>query len=250
MFRDRLRSQSWRVLGLADGCGAEHMVRDVALLHDAAREGIPPTLRFYTWSPPAVSLGRFQSDDGIDLSYARRRGWDVVRRPTGGRAVLHQHELTYGLALPPSVVGGVGVRTSYRVLIAALEAGIDTLLTREPRTPPAMIGLEDAPAEPQSSATSRGEPNCFALAAECDTIVPEGKLIGSAQARHAGALLQHGSILLDVEPEAWSALFGSRGRLASLRELLGEAPAIGTVLEAVVDGFRSLAADMVRKERD
>ncbi len=225
----RLRAAGLRVRRDAAASGPENMAADEALLEQAAREALPPTLRFYTWTPPAVSLGRFQQGDGIRLEFARDRGWDVVRRPTGGRAVLHQHELTYGLVLPPSVVGGVGVRTSYRVFSAALNGGLRRLLGTEPV------------AAPEGCEASRStQPNCFALASECDSLVPGGKLVGSAQVRRRGALLQHGSILLDAEPEGWEALFGTRGRLVTLRQLLGARPAEADVAAAVEAGFRSL----------
>lgn len=202
------------------------MERDVALLDAAAEEGIPPTLRFYAWNPPAVSLGRFQSEAEIDRAYLARRGWDLVRRPTGGRAVLHHLELTYSLVLPPSIVAGAGVRTSYAVLSRALNQGLAGLLSA-PVTAPA----------PGCEVPARGVVNCFALASECDTLVPGGKLVGSAQVRRQGALLQHGSILLDAEPEAWAALFGDAGRLVTLKQLLGAVPEMHRVEAAVLHGF-------------
>lgn len=310
----RLASQLWRVLYPGAASGADNMALDCALLRSASREESPPTLRFYLWAPAAVSLGRFQSTAGISLDYAARRGWDLVRRPTGGRAVLHQRELTYSITLPPSMVGGAGVRTSYAVLTRALNAGIGSLLRppevchREP-SPESQPGVRQAvraidvcsgPGEgvaiPVERATSfqgdrhgarkpspysagsqaprddtsewdrhgarevsrfpvgsqapgddrigraarRIQPNCFALAEECDTLVRSGKLIGSAQVREGGALLQHGSILLDAEPEAWKALFGTTGRLITLRSLLGRPTDPAEVVHAVLAGFRSM----------
>jgi lipoyl(octanoyl) transferase len=258
------------------------MAVDLALLRAAAREAAPPTLRFYAWEPPAVSLGRFQSPEGIDLEYARRRGWDVVRRPTGGRAVLHHLELTYSLVLPPSAVGGAGVRTSYCVLARALNAALYGV--RRPAaafTPPdatpgtqeephlagpfALLGTAappsanhrgrrgrrrlrfpytHTPTHPHTHTPTHLNPaNCFAHAAGCDTVVPGGKLAGSAQVRRDGALLQHGSILLDAEEEAWTALFGSPGRLVTLRHLLGAAPAPEEVAAAVLNGFLALGVE-------
>jgi lipoyl(octanoyl) transferase len=215
------------------------MALDVALLREAVAGEIPPTLRFYTWSPPAVSLGAFQAADGIDRGYLRSRGWDLVRRPTGGRAVLHQHELTYSLVLPPAVVGGAGVRTSYRVLTAALNAGLRSVLDWRLRI--ADFAIEGLGTRDSGLGTRDSTPNCFALASECDTLVPEGKLVGSAQVRKEGALLQHGSILLDAEPDAWNALFGTAGRLVTLRQLLrGEIPDEETVAEAVCRGFQGI----------
>jgi len=231
-FRERLVSQVWRVVHTDPADGPWNMAVDEGLLEAAGREVAPPTLRFYAWRPPAVSLGRFQDSGGVDLDYARARGWDVVRRPTGGRGVLHQHEVTYSLTLPPSLVAGVGVRTSYAVLTAGLHAGLRSLLG-------ASFTPEEGAAAPACE-RGAGVANCFALASECDTLVPEGKLVGSAQVRRAGALLQHGSILLDAEPLAWTALFGSPGRLVTLRQILGGAPEPRRVAEAVTEGFRSL----------
>src|SRR5688500_6430566 len=169
-LRQRMTLRPWRVVHTPPADGASNMAVDVALLEAAAREESPPTLRFYAWDPPAVSLGHFQCTDGIDLEYARRRGWDEVRCPTGGRAVLHQHELTYSIVLPPSVLGGAGVRTSYAVLTTALNVGLRQLLG----------GDWSRASSPSVSACGErrvGQPNCFALPAECDTLLPEGKLV-------------------------------------------------------------------------
>ena len=227
-LRRRIGEQPWQVLHTEPASGAWNMALDVALLDAAVREELPPTLRFYAWDPPCVSLGRFQSADGIQTDYLTARGWDLVRRPTGGRAVLHHLELTYSIVLPPSVVGGVGVRSSYALLVECLNGGLATLL------PPAA-----PPTAPACDARSSREANCFALAGECDTLVADGKLVGSAQVRRDGALLQHGSILLDAAPEAWAALFGTTGRLVTLRQLLGKTPQPEQVAEAVMAGFWS-----------
>jgi lipoate-protein ligase A len=89
--------------------GKENMARDEALLAEGT-----PALRFYRWSPPCVSLGYFQNAAAdIDLDYLTREGIDLVRRPTGGRAVLHEHELTYAVVLPESLLPA-GVVPSYR----------------------------------------------------------------------------------------------------------------------------------------
>jgi len=206
------------------------MELDEALLAEACSRG-DPLLRVYAWNPPCVSLGRFQDAGGIDLEYARARGWDVVRRPTGGRAVLHQHEVTYAVALPPSLVAGVGVRSSYTVLAGALHAGLRAMLRS-----PAAVGSGGSHTGRVRSAS------CFAAADECDVITADGKLVGSAQVRRGGGLLQHGSILLDAEPAAWAALFGTAGRLVTLRQLLGRHIPHSEARAAVVTAFASLSA--------
>jgi len=213
------------------------MATDQALLDAAVSGAAPPTLRFYTWDPPAVSLGRFQDARGVNEEYARSRGWDVVRRPTGGRGVLHQFELTYSIVLPPSVLAGVGVRTSYSVLVGSLNAGLRLLLG-------ASVGEPGPDGAARCTTGSSRAANCFALASECDTLVPGGKLVGSAQIRKGGALLQHGSILLDLEPEAWTALFGEPGHPVALRGLLGFLPAPVDVEAALVAGFAAWGIDL------
>lgn len=242
LFARRLQATPWCVFSLLAGAGPEHMATDGALLAAAAQEAIPPTLRFYTWSPPAVSLGRFQRPAGINLDYATARGWDIVRRPTGGRGVLHQHELTYAIVLPPSVVHGVGVRSSYAVLTGLLEAGLGALLGRvewnaERETANEPTSRAAGAAAPGCAARTLHQPNCFALPAECDTLVGGRKLVGSAQVRRGGALLQHGAILLDAEPEAWRQLFQEVGRLITLRDLLGTRPSPECVMGALCSGL-------------
>jgi len=219
------------------------MGRDEALLAEAAAGGASAVLRFYTWAPPAVSLGRFQRVEGVNLEYAARRGWDVVRRPTGGRGVLHQHELTYAIVLPPDIVGGVGVRSSYRVLTGLLEVGLQRLGAG------AGWDLNPCPGSSRPTSGRAGSPaNCFALAAECDTVVGQGKLVGSAQVRRDGALLQHGAILLDAEPDAWEALFGEPGRLLSLRTLLGRRPSCEEVQAALCAGLTARGVALEAEE--
>lgn len=226
-FRERLTRVAWSLRLDGAATGNLNMATDVDLLHAAARQQTSPVLRFYQWDPPAVSLGRFQAPDGINLEAVERRGWDLVRRPTGGRGVLHQHEVTYSIVLPPSVVGNVGVRTSHAVLTGLLNDGLRRLLPKS----------SELIRPPACEARTNRTPNCFALTGECDTVTTTGKLVGSAQARHAGALLQHGSILLDADRDAWTELFGGPGRLTTLRDLLGRNVEAPEVHEALVDEF-------------
>jgi len=184
---------------------------DWALLERAAQGG-PPVLRLYGWEPPCLSLGRFQEAADLPVR-ARALGLEAVRRPTGGRAVLHHQEVTYSVILPPALVADAGIRTSYAVLSGALNAALAPLADAQRSTPNAQCSPREA---------HRATPNCFALASECDTLVAGRKLIGSAQVRHAGALLQHGSLLLAVDRPLWAALFGEVGAPVTLGELTGE----------------------------
>jgi len=226
----RLGRRRWRLLVDPPAPGDQNMALDAALLRSAIGGG-PPTLRFYTWAPPAVSLGRFQDADvGIDWGYCRRRAWHAVRRPTGGRAVLHQMELTYSIVLPPDVLGAEGLRGSYCLFKAALEASLGRWVGAagiaagdEPRTG-APVGCDGGETGCAVPAPRRPPASCFARVAEGDIAAAGGKLVGSAQARSGRAMLQHGSILLDRDEEAWKALFGTPGALCTLRDLTGTVP--------------------------
>lgn len=222
------------------------MRRDKALLDAVAQGTSPPTLRFYAWSPPAISLGRFQSEDEIDLSICRQRGWDVVRRPTGGRAVLHDREITFSIVVPLALVAHVGVLPSYCLFTSALNralAGLHPALKA--------CGTESGGDGPGSAASETrfrrrvlrtkggmaAPASCFAVPSAADSLVAGRKLVGAAQVRRNGALLQHGSILLEVDRQAWRELFGEVGELVTLRELLPELPPVAEIVERIACGF-------------
>jgi lipoate-protein ligase A len=184
---------------LNDGAlvGAENMARDARLLERCiAGEG--PFLRVYGWARPTLSLGYFQREEDVaEAGAAERLGVDCVRRFTGGGAILHQHELTYAVALPAGHPWArLDVTASYleitRPLVGLLRSrGLDV----------SFRGGTEAP---------RKTENCFAGAACPDLVVQGRKILGSAQRRRQGALLQHASLLLDVDLALWSALFGGR----------------------------------------
>lgn len=175
---------AWRLRDdLAAGLDAAgHMAADLAMLDEVAA-GAAPALRLYRWSPPALSLGRFQPHDDVDFDACRRRGVEVVRRPTGGRALLHGADLTYAVALPLPALGAArdSVDARYQVLAGALIAGL------------AELGVTAAVAR----AGGPPGPVCFAGQQGADLRVGERKVCGSAQLSRDGAVLQHGSILLD-----------------------------------------------------
>jgi lipoate-protein ligase A len=201
------------------------MAVDEALM-DAARRG-RITLRFYRWDPPSVSLGRNEAARGrYDRAAARRRGIDFVRRPTGGRAVYHHRELTYAVVAPADVWGGL--RESYHRVNRALLRGLASLGAAAE----AASGVERAPG-PSGRACFRDP-----LAGE---IVADGrKLVGSAQWRNEGALLQHGSLLLHDDQtvvEELRSRSGERAGAAALSELLPELPDPRALARALEEGF-------------
>jgi lipoate-protein ligase A len=208
------------------------MAADRELL-DGVAAGEPPGLRLYRWTPPALSLGRFQPDD-VDRDACARFGVEVVRRPTGGKGLLHGGDLTYAVAMPRPPGASGGVDAVYQLLAGALIAGLASLGVE------AAVAHHDGPAGPV----------CFAAQQGADLRVGDRKLCGSAQVRHGGAVLQHGSILLERLPFDETDLFPSRpgttrlsrAQLRAATVTLGELGATTdprAVGEALVEGFRT-----------
>jgi lipoyl(octanoyl) transferase len=181
---------NWRLIRTPVAAGAWNMAVDEAILEVSSRGLVPPTLRLYSWSPPCLSLGYAQPFSDVDQSILEQHGWEVVRRPTGGRAILHTDELTYSVCGPldePRLAGGV--LQSYHVLAQAL---LDALH---------LLGIPaQADEKPASSALPAGQtsqnPVCFEVPSNYEITVGGKKLIGSAQARRKEGVLQHGSLPL------------------------------------------------------
>lgn len=177
-----------RIRALEDGAasGAWNMAVDQALMA-AARTGLV-TVRLYGWNPPCLSLGRNErARGGYDAVQAALRGVDIVRRPTGGRAVYHGDELTYSVVAPAEPWGGL--RESYARINRALARGLRALGA------PAETARQDAAGRPAPLSGAGGRA-CFQDPAAGEVLARGRKLVGSAQWRDGDALLQHGSILL------------------------------------------------------
>lgn len=176
---------TWRLLITPDLDGPMNMAADQAIMEAVAAEHVPPTLRFYSWNPPCLSLGYTQKITDVDRDRLAARGWGLVRRITGGRAILHIDELTYSVAIKdndPIVAGDI--IASYRRLSQALMAGL-LLLGTEPQADKHIIRSEN----------SKG-PVCFEVPSHYEITIGTQKLIGSAQVRKFGAVLQHGTLPL------------------------------------------------------
>jgi lipoate-protein ligase A len=209
------------------------MAVDRAVLAARAAGEAPATLRLYSWRVPTVTLGRFQSLDDVDMAYCRERGFDVVRRPTGGRGVLHDDEVTYSVAA--SLEDGMprGVSASYRLLCGALaEAyrllGVPAILTGRAR------GEKAAGA-------------CYLHATHADLSLGAAKLSGSAQVWDHHAVLQHGSFVRTRDALAESQVFrlgelgGKRLRseTATLESAPAGPPAAAAITSAICEAFET-----------
>jgi lipoate-protein ligase A len=202
--------------------GALNMGIDEALLGSVSSGDSPPALRLYAWSPPCVTVGYFQSMEAeVDLEACRRAGVDVVRRLTGGGAVFHDAELTYSLIVPIGhELAPDDILESYRLICAGISRGLG------------LLGLESA-FEPINDISAGGK-----------------KISGNAQTRRQGCLLQHGTLLLDLDPERMFSLLrvpaeklrgrmieDVKARVTSLRSMLGREVPYEEAARALRSGF-------------
>jgi lipoate-protein ligase A len=231
---------TWRLLNTGYSDGAANMAVDEAIMLSVSEGRSPPTLRFYAWEPACVSIGYNQSlRDEVDLDRCRERGYTWVRRPTGGRAVLHIDELTYSVVAPvgePRVSGDIV--TSYRRISLGLLAGLQSLggaVYQADR-------MEKTGSEMKSAA-------CFEVPSHYEVTALGRKLVGSAQVRRMGVVLQHGSLpltgdvsrLVDVLklPEAERDRLRQvlHRRAIALDEAMGRQVSFDEAAEAVARGF-------------
>lgn len=232
----------WRLLPFRKTDAFENMAIDEALLAGADAGTTPPTLRLYGWDPPAVSLGYFQDfAKEVNEAGCQALGLDIVRRPTGGKAVLHDREITYSVVasrgnplFPDSVI------ETYKVISSCLAAAL------------ASLGIS-AVAEPEYKRRGQDglEAFCFSEPSRFELLVAGKKICGSAQVRTKKAFLQHGSLLLDFDSGKTSLIFppppaagdvpGSlAAAVTSVREHSGEPLGEEKVARAVMDGFQEV----------
>lgn len=233
----------WRLLETQAANGAQNMATDVALM-ESVRRGGQPVLRFYRWWPPCISLGRNQPARGhYDIDEAKRLGIEFVRRPTGGRAVYHHHEVTYAVIVGDRQLGGP--RRTYEAIHKSLLAGLRLLGAATE-----MVGERDHAARPSTIP-------CFNELDGGAIIAGKRKLLGSAQCRESDVLLQHGSLLLsgDQSP-TWELLTvrtvaEGRGLFTALDEVLSYRPTWGELVDGLVSGFeRLLGVQLVQSSLD
>jgi lipoyl(octanoyl) transferase len=227
----------WRLLLVAPRSGAENMARDSALQARAARTG-ETVFSIYSWARPTLSFGRHQPAAGLyDVDKIRSASVDVVRRPTGGRAILHDREVTYSVTSP--VREAEPLRATYARINRIILDGLNRL------------GINVEVAAQRERAPAPSVRPCFEAPGEGELVVGGSKLVGSAQWREEGALLQHGSILVDDDQSSLASFAALDTRTASnaiprpatLHTLLGRCPEIEEVASAMFDAVRSREDD-------
>jgi lipoate-protein ligase A len=186
---------TWRFVHTGNRSPAQNMAIDEAILTAHSEGLVPPTVRFYGWSPATLSIGYFQKAAELDFEAIAAEGVGFVRRPTGGRAVLHDAELTYSIIVSESYPGiPANVTEAYRVLSEGLLLGFRGL-----GLDARMVQL--ASEEDKQAYASPGSAACFDSPSWYELVVEGRKVAGSAQTRHKGVVLQHGSILLDMDTD-------------------------------------------------
>lgn len=187
--------QVWRLIDTGPQDAFWNMALDEALSTVIRRDCLPPALRFYGWKSPSLTIGCFQRTAGIDLDYCMKKGIPVVRRPTGGRAILHGRELTYSFSSRPEGHFSGGLHETYRKISRALLMALRSLGIR--------AGMEEGKAGAYS-----GSPLCFQARSYGELSAGGRKIAGSAQRRWRDGFLQQGSIPYFIDIAETDMIFG------------------------------------------
>jgi lipoyl(octanoyl) transferase len=197
-----MKKEVWRFIDSGECSPSFNMALDEALLDWHSEGKIPPTIRFYGWNPATLSIGYFQKvEKEIELDAVKAHNLGFVRRPTGGRGVLHEHELTYSVIvsedhpeMPKTVT------EAYRVISEGILRGFQSLGLEAYFAVPRTTEEKEALKSPRSAV-------CFDAPSWYELVVEGRKVAGSAQTRQKGVILQHGSILLDLDEDKLFSLF-------------------------------------------
>ncbi len=210
--------------------GKTNMERDENILEEALNTGGNPVLRLYGWKNPALSLGRNQSLEGINLDFCRENNIEIVKRPTGGRALLHDKELTYCFVISEKLLkNGSNIKSSYKEISSALIGAFAEL----------GINLEFS----QREKVYTKDDYCMKISTGADLCFKGKKIIGSAQVRRKGYILQHGSILFDIDREKIRGIFGQEfdeENTTCLREIKPAVCEINLLSNAIKEYFADL----------
>ncbi|HEC2244483.1 TPA: lipoate--protein ligase family protein [Staphylococcus delphini] len=187
-------TETWHFINTGSHDAYYNMALDEALLNFVSRGEIDPVVRFYTWNPPTLSIGYFQRlSKEIDIDKVKEKGYGLVRRQTGGRGVLHDKELTYSVIVPEAHPDmPQTVTEAYRMISGGLLEGFKSLGFDAHFAVPRSKEEREKLKQPRSSV-------CFDAPSWYELVVEGKKIAGSAQTRQKGVILQHGSILQDVD---------------------------------------------------
>ena len=242
----------WRLIKDSYHTGFMNMAIDEAIMI-AHREGlVPPTIRFYQWSPPAVSLGYFQDlKKEIDVDVCKNLGIDIVRRPTGGKAVLHDKELTYSFIIKENhPLVNDSILETYKKISGGIIRGLSYLgITAE------LVPLREKLKNSSSGNEIKSKIShsdiksiCFSVPSQYEVQVEGKKIVGSAQVRKREIVLQHGSLLIELEKDKLFSVFNFpsvqirerlkiRFKATSLEEILKRKISFSELSEILPGGF-------------
>ncbi len=235
------RAEEWRLIGLDAEHGDVNMAADEALLEHAS-EG-RPTLRLFTWSEPWLSIGCLQQISDVDTVACQRAGITIVRRASGGTAVLHERTVAFSLAVPPGHSLAVSdIVESYRLLAPPAQLALKSLgISAE------LVRVEDSH---RGRPSGFGSAACFAALSPYELVVGSRKLVGNSQLRRRGAILHHAVMMLDFNPGRFAGFLRTGSldevrklsalldvRIGSLGGVLGREVSAEEVAAAVQSGF-------------
>lgn len=237
MADDKNPRVNWRLLDFECADGAWLMAADLYLYRNINRHPEPIIVRFYRFDPPAITLGYHQkAERAVDAHSCARGGVDIVRRPTGGRALLHRNEINYAVIADTARTStfGPGLAEGFRRISVAIAQGLERLglsveVSQERRRAP-------------SPARTPGGGLCAATTTCYEITCAAGKVVAAAQLRSTDRLLQHGTIYFDENEITPTELFGHTARttktvMVDLRRALGQIPSQDAILQALTDGF-------------
>ncbi|HLR11194.1 MAG TPA: biotin/lipoate A/B protein ligase family protein [Sporosarcina sp.] len=241
-----MTKQKWHFMNSGKCSGSFNMALDEALLEWHSRGEIGPVLRFYEWQNPTLSLGYFQRiHEAVNLEEIEQQKIDLVRRPTGGRSVLHEHEITYSVIvnerypnMPESIT------EAYRVISEGLLEGFKELGLDAYFSVPQNDFEKEQLKKPKTAV-------CFDAPSWYELVVEGKKIAGSAQTRQKGVILQHGAILLKLDEQKLISLFnfttneerermlqGIRKKAVAIDQLANREVSVEEAVIAFSNGFK------------
>ncbi len=240
-------TNNWIFIDSGKQDAAYNMALDEALLEWHAEGLIPPVIRFYQWEPAALSIGYFQRvERDIHLPAVKEMGLGFVRRPTGGRAVLHEHELTYSVIVSEDYPDmPKTVTEAYRVISEGILQGFRNLGLQAEFSVPESDSQREALSQPKSAV-------CFDAPSWYELVVEGKKVAGSAQTRQKGVILQHGAILIDLDEDKYINCFSYESeekrqkvkerlsqKAVSINKIVSKTIAVDQCIPAFKNGFES-----------